>query len=127
MRNSIEDNAMGTSATVSGKRGRAPADVVGYLDGPPQNQEKRCCVDARRSGFFADKDLLKEHAHRRNPELQARWGATHNPGKEGRGAAISAWNTAECNRVSGQELTGDEGKLHGVWRAPPRNGDQMRG
>ena len=29
-----------------------------------------------------------------------------------RGAALSTWDAAECNRVSGQELTGEEERAH---------------
>ena len=35
-----EGDAMDTSAFVTGKRDRAPVDVVGNLDGPSRHQEK---------------------------------------------------------------------------------------
>ena len=62
---------MDTSATVAGSTGRPPADVVEYLNRSHHSQDKRCRVDASRLAFLADKEVVKEHAGGRNPELKS--------------------------------------------------------
>ena len=47
------------------------------------------------------------------PELQSRVDATQSSVVEGVDAAISAWVANKCNRVSGQEVSEGEAKLHG--------------
>ena len=112
MRNSIEDNAMGTSATVSGKRGRAPADVAGYLDGPPQNQEKRCCVDALRVAFVVDKEAVKGRAQRRNPELKSRVGSTQSSAVE----EAEGCRRMGCRRMQSRFGSGNIGEKRNISR-----------
>ena len=52
------DNAMNTSVSVTGKRGRTPLDVAEYLDGPV----KRCCADALRVASVPDKEVVNQRA-----------------------------------------------------------------
>ena len=42
-----------SSVTVTGKRGRPPADVVEALNGPTDTQDRRYRVDGRRLAFFS--------------------------------------------------------------------------
>ena len=91
--------AMDTSVSVTGKRGRTPADVAEHIDGPPQNQERRCRADDLCFAFVANKEVVKEHAPWRNPALKSSVGATHSSVAEGVGAATPAWVAEERNRA----------------------------
>ena len=110
--NLTADHVKDTLASVVGKLGRPPADLVEYSNGSPHSQDNRCRVDALRLAFVADKEEAKEHAYWRNSEWQSRVDATHVPRAEGADAAIFSWVAAECNRVLGHELTDEEENLH---------------
>ena len=99
---------MDTSASVTEKRGRVPVDVAANLDGPLWNQEKRGRVGDPRLATVADKEVVKEHAQWRNPELKSRLDAAQASVVGGVCAATSA---EECHRTWGRELTEEEGKL----------------
>ena len=105
--------ATDTSESLPGKRNRATDDAAGNSDEPPGNQEKRCRVGNLHSAPVVEKEVVKEAAQWRNPELAARWEATDASAAEGVGAATPAWTAEECSRFSGQELTEERGKLHG--------------
>ena len=81
-------------------------------EGLPGNQAKRCRVNDPHLAFVAETEVVMPHARWRNPDLMARWKATHPLAVGEMGAAVSAWIARERNRVSGQELKGEGGKLH---------------
>ena len=63
--------------------------------------------------IVAEKEVARERAQGQNPDLKARWEATHATAAKGAGDATSAWIAGECNRVFGQELPRKEEKSHG--------------
>ena len=93
---------MDSSVSISGKMERPPAGVAEYLNGSPQRQDRRCRVGALRWTFVADKEVVKERAQWRDPELKSRMGPTHPSVVEGAGYATPAWAAEECHRVLGQ-------------------------
>ena len=70
-------------------------DVAENVEGPPRNQEKRCRADDRHFAFDTDKEVVKEHAQWRNPELKSRLDATQSSVIGAMNAAISAWVAEE--------------------------------
>ena len=67
-----EDDATDISASVTGKRVRARADVAGNLDGASRNLEKRRRVGGLQLAFVAEKETVGAQAQWRNPELKSR-------------------------------------------------------
>ena len=61
---------------------------------------------------------MTEHAQWRKPNLKARRDATNASVVKGVDAGISAWIAEAGNRVSGQELTGEEDELHRALVSP---------
>ena len=59
------------------------------------------------------KEVVKEHARWRGPDLRARRGATNAYASEGVDAAISAWNAEKWKRGVRQILPEEKGKSHG--------------
>ena len=53
---------MDASVTVSGKKGRPPADAERSLNGPARTQEKRYRSDAPHLAFAAEKEVAEEYA-----------------------------------------------------------------
>ena len=100
--------------TSTGNRGRPPADAVEHLQGPAFVPDKRCKRDAVCVAFVADKEVVKERAQWRNPELRPRveaprWAESAAGRVE---AAISAWVADKCNRVPGQVSSNEEEAAH---------------
>ena len=69
-------------------------------------------MGAFRLAFVADEEVAYDHARWPKPELEPRADATQSFVAEVVDAAISAWVAEECNHVLGQELRGEEEKLH---------------
>ena len=91
------DGAMDTSATVTGERGRPPAYVAEVSSGPTYTQDKRYRVDARRLACVAEKEVLRGHTNRRNPELKSRVGAAGPSVAIHAGIAATHSNSICCN------------------------------
>ena len=108
------DDAMDTSVTVTGTRGRPPANVVEVLNGPTNIQDKRRRVDAPRSASAAEREVLGGHEikAKRNPVKKSIVDATWPSVVGGVDAAVSAWVAEECNRRLGQESSKDEERSH---------------
>ena len=62
--------------------------------------------------FVAYKEVVKEHARRRNPDVRPQVEASRPPGADGVEAATSLWEADECNRVLGQESSEQERAAH---------------
>ena len=88
-----------------------PVDVMGNPADSIRSQGRRFRAGDLHLAFVADEEVAKKHAQRRNPDLKARLDATRSSVVEGVGAATSAWDAGECNRVLGQESTEEEKKL----------------
>ena len=103
---------METSRNLSGKRNRAIVDIGVNSDELQGNQERSYRAGNPHLTFGADKEVAKEGAQWRRPELKARWGAAHASAREGVDAAMPEWIVEECNRVLVQGLTEGGEKLH---------------
>ena len=106
---------MDASETRPGERNRVTVDVAENSDELHGNREIRRRAGGLRLAFVAFKAVAEGRAQWRNPELKARWGATHTSAAEGEEVAIFAWIAGERNLVLGQELTEEEEKLRGSW------------
>ena len=95
----VEDDAIGTSETLTGKKDRAPGAVAENSDLSPGNQEKRCRVGALHFASVAGKEVVREHAQWRNSDLKSRWAAAHASAVDGVDAAVSARIAQDRNRV----------------------------
>ena len=76
---------MDTSATGTGKRGRAPDDAAETSGERLGNQGKRCRAGDLHPASDAQKEELKGHAQLRNPDLKSRLDATQAPAAGGGG------------------------------------------
>ena len=90
VRNCDAADAMDTSETLPQKRNRAMEDAGNNSDGSPMTPEHRCHVGEVHLAFTVNKDIVKDHAQLRNPEMKAHWDATHAFAVDGVSAAISA-------------------------------------
>ena len=108
-----ESDVIDTSETPVGRRDRAQVGVAEDSDESLLNQGKCCRAGDLQLALIAEQEVVKGHVQSRNPDPKARRNATHASAVEGAGAAISAWDAEECNPVSGQNLTGAEGKSRG--------------
>ena len=70
-------------------------------------------MDDSHLAFVADEEVVGKHAKWRYPDLKSRLDSTQSSVAGGVGATIYPWVAEESNRVLDQELTEDEGKLHG--------------
>ena len=82
-----------------------------YVDDPPGSQDERCRADSLCLAFVANEEVVEGHAQWRNPGLECRVDSTQSSVAKGPDAPISACVANECNRVLGQELTGEVEKL----------------
>ena len=78
-------------------------------------QEERWQANDLHMASLEDKEIVKEHAQRRGPGLQAHWDVNHALPAGGAVAAISAWTTSGRNRALGQGLLAEAGKLRENW------------
>ena len=76
------------------------------------NQKERCRAGDLPSVFAAEKEAVEEHAQLWNSDVRTRRTAAHASAAGGADAASSTRNAETCDRVSGHEMTGAEGKLH---------------
>ena len=83
---------------------------------------KRRRVGDPHQAFVVEKEVVKDHAHKKKHVSDARWNAANAPGAEGADAAISGWIAEERNRLSGRKLTEEEEKLGGARRVMRRGG-----
>ena len=94
---------MDTSETVTGKRGRAPAQGATGSDILNQSQEKLCRVGHLHLAFCADEEVAEEHAQWWHPEMKSRLDAKARQDLsepvvvDGMGAAMSALVAGERN------------------------------
>ena len=102
---------MDASVTLTGRRGRPPADVAGAMNGPTYTQGKRYCVDALRLARAVGNGVAKAYSQRRNPETKSRADATRSSVADGVDAAISRWAAGDYNCVLGQESQWEEERL----------------
>ena len=119
-----EGGATDTSGTLGGKRNHAMADAAGNPEELRGNRGKRYRVGDIHLAFAAAEAVAKEHTQWRDPELKARWDATHASPVEGVDVAISAWTPAGRNRVWGRELS-DEKCCMRAWCMPLRAGNWL--
>ena len=105
----IGGDALDASVTATGKRGRPPADAVEALNFPTYTQNKRYRADALRLALVVDKEVVDGRSQWWVPELKSRVGATRASVMEGVDTAISAQVEGECNRKTGQEISGEDG------------------
>ena len=95
---------MDTSATGTGKRGRAPDDAAETSGEKLGTQGKRCRVGDLHPASVTQTEVLEGHAQLRNPDLKSRLDATQAP---------AAGGVEARNRVLGEKWTGEEEKAHG--------------
>ena len=68
--------------------------------------------------FVTDKEVVKEHAQWRQPEMKAKIDTQTrmDPGApflvDGGGPVLSAWVAEKCKRISGKALAESEGRAH---------------
>ena len=77
---------MGAPVSLPGKRNRAIADSAQNSEESRGNEEAHCRVGALHLASVEDKELAKEHARRRNPDLKVGRDAVHAYTAEGVGA-----------------------------------------
>ena len=107
---------MGTLSSVSGGRARN----TGNEKGEPLATEtpgtgtngKRPRGEALATVLAVDMSVVQEHDQWCNPALKTQVEALQSSVVKGVDGAISAWVADECNRVSGQDLSPEEGEMH---------------
>ena len=67
----------------------------------PVTQETCCRVEDLHLSFVADKEVAKENAQWRDPEMKADWGATDASPLEWVDAAIAASTADQCSKALG--------------------------
>ena len=109
---------MDSSETLTGERERAPVEWVMDSDIPTQSVDTKCRVGDLHLAFFADKEVVKEHAQRWRSDMREKIDAQtrKDPGVSfvmgGGVPVLSAWVAEECSRVLGQELTEAQERAH---------------
>ena len=87
------------------------ADAVDASGDPTVTREDPRPMGVRHYSFVADKEIVKQHAQLRGPEIKAHGDAKHAPLVEGANAAISASTADECNKAFSRELSGETGEV----------------
>ena len=102
------ENAMDTSSSVLGKRGRSMGEPSAVEHAQQQVEGKRSRGDVPAITTEADLAVVQANAPWWPPALKPEMEAGPLEAVEGVDGAISAWVADECNRGLGQELSQEE-------------------
>ena len=105
------ENAMDTSSSVSGKRGRSMGEPSAVEQTQQWVEGKRSRGDVPAITMEVDLAVVQAHAQWWPPDLKPKMEASPSEAVEGVDGAISAWVADECNRVLGQELSQEEDEM----------------
>ena len=112
---------------VERRRNRDMADDTKTSEELPVTQGTRCRVVDPLLAFAVEKAIAEEQARRRSPVVKTHRDANPASPAAGVDAAISARVAGQCNEASGRELPTEDGKLHRICFAPPRNANLLHG
>ena len=103
---------MDTSSSVFGKRLRNTGEPLVSEPNEMGSNEGRPRGGALAIALVVDMSVVQEHAHCRNPAFKPKMAAPRSSVVECVDGSVSAWVADERNRISRQELSPEEEKLH---------------
>ena len=113
----LDDDAMDTSETPTGRRERAPVEGVMGSGIPTQSANRKSRSGDLRLAIVTGKEVAKGHAQCRRTEMKDKIDTQTrmDPGAsfflDGGGPALSTWVAEERDRILGQELTEAEERV----------------